>query len=214
MNGIKKWIILGVTLALMTSGAFYAVQADHDEHRKMKWYQKFFDLDSDDDDSDHERGKERKRYQKRYRNDSEHYAKEYLSPVNNQTYIDECGACHFAYQPELLPSASWDKILAGLEDHFGEAVDLDKESKKTITEYLRTNSAEYSRAKRSVKIMRCLGSNTPMRITEIPYIQAKHRKINQDVLQRESIGSLSNCLVCHVSAEKGIYEDDYVRIPQ
>ena len=190
MNRIKKWIIFGVTLALMTNGAFYAVQADHD------------------------RGKKRRRYQKRYRNDSEHYAKENLIPVNNQTYIDECGTCHFAYQPELLPSGSWDKILAGLEDHFGEAVDLDKESKKTITEYLRTNSAEYSRAKRSVKIMRCLGSNTPMRIIEIPYIQAKHRKINQDVYQRESIGSLSNCSACHVTAEKGIYEDDYVKIPQ
>ena len=212
MNRIKKWIIFGVTLALMTNGAFYAVHADQDEHRKMKWYQKFFDLDSDDDD--HERGRKRRRYQKRRRNDSEHYEKEYLTPVNNQTYIDECGACHFAYQPELLPSGSWDKIFAGLEDHFGETVDLDKESKKTITEYLKTNSAEHSRAKRSVKIMRSLGSNTPMRITEIPYIQAKHRKINQDVLQRESIGSLSNCSACHVTAEKGIYEDDDVKIPQ
>ena len=52
MNGIKKWIILGVTLALMTNGAFYAVKADYDEHRKMRWYQKFFDSDSDDNDSD------------------------------------------------------------------------------------------------------------------------------------------------------------------
>lgn len=215
MNGIKKWLIFGMALVLMTNGAFYAAWADHDEYRKKRWYQNIFDWDGDDDDdSNHERGKKRKRYQKRSRDDSDHYAKEYLTPVNNQTYFDECGACHFAYQPGLLPSESWDKILTGLEDHFGETVDLDKQSKKTITEYLKTNSAEHSRAKRSVKIMRSLGSNTPMRITDLPYIQAKHRKISQDVLQRESIGSLSNCSVCHVSAEKGIYEDDYVRIPQ
>ena len=214
MNGIKKWLIFGMAFLLITNGIFYAARADHGEYKKKRWYQNFFDLDSDDNDSDHERGKKRKRYQKRYRNDSEHYEKEYLTPVNNQIYIDECGACHLTYQPGLLPSESWDKILAGLEDHFGETVDLDKEYKKTITEYLKTNSAEHSRAKRSVKIMSCLGNNTPMRITEIPYIQAKHRKISQDVIQRESIGSLSNCLVCHVSAEKGIYEDDYVRIPQ
>ena len=62
--------------------------------------------------------------------------------------------------------------------------------------------------------MRSLGNNTPIRITEIPYIQAKHRKINQDVFQWESIGSLSNCSACHVTAEKGIYEDDDVKIPQ
>jgi hypothetical protein len=214
MNGIKKWLIFGMALLLMTSGLFYAARADHDEHKKKRWCQNFFDLDSDDNDSDHERGKKRKRYQKRYRNDSEHYAKEYLTPVNNQTYFDECGACHFAYQPELLPSGSWDKILAGLEDHFGETIELDPDSKRVIAEYLKVNAAEHSRAKRSVKIMSSLGSNTPMRITEIPYIQAKHRKIYQDVLQRESISSLSNCSACHVIAEKGIYEDDYVRIPQ
>ena len=212
MNGMKNLIIFTIALLLMTNGAFYDVLAGHGEYKNKRWYKKIFDWDDDDDD--HERGGKRRRYQKRLRNDSEHDEREYLSPVNNQTYIDECGACHFAYQPELLPSGSWDKILAGLGDHFGETVDIDKESKKTINEYLKTNSAEHSRAKRAVKIMRSLGSNTPMRITEIPYIQAKHRKINQDVLQRESIGSLSNCSACHVSAGKGIYEDDYVRIPQ
>jgi hypothetical protein len=134
--------------------------------------------------------------------------------VNNQTYIDECGASHLAYQPELLPSGSWDKILNSLADHFGEDIDLDPESKRIITEYLKTNSAEHSRAKRSVKIMRSLGSNTPMRITDLSYIQEKHRKISQDVLQRESIGSLSNCLTCHTTAEKGIYDDDNVTIPR
>jgi hypothetical protein len=214
MNGIKKWLILGMALLLMTSGLFNAARADHDEHKKEKWYQKIFDLDSDDNDSDHERGKKKKRYQKKYRNDSEHYAKEYLTPLNNQTYFAECGACHFAYQPELLPSGSWDKILAGLEDHFGETIELDPESKRVIAEYLKVNAAEHSRAKRSVKIMSSLGSKIPMRITEIPYIHAKHRKINQDVLQRESIDSLSNCSACHLSAEKGIYDDDYVRFPQ
>ena len=212
MNGIKKWIIFAIALLLMTNGTIYTVLADHGEHKNKRWYQKIFDWDDDDDD--HERGRKRRQYQKRYRNDSEHDEKEFLTPVNNQLYIDECGACHSAYPPELLPSGSWDKILAGLEDHFGETVDLDTESKKTITAYLKTNSAEHSRAKRAVKIMRSLGNNTPMRITEIPYIQAKHRKINPDVLQRESIGSLSNCSACHVTAGKGIYEDDDVKIPQ
>jgi hypothetical protein len=215
MTNTRKSIIFWVALLVMINGVFYTVLADHDGYKEKRRYQKTFEWDDDDDhDDDHERGKKRRRYQKRSRNDSEHYAKEYLPPVNNQTYLDECGACHLAYQPGLLPSGSWNKILAELEDHFGETVDLDKESKKTITGYLKTNSAEHSGAKRSVKIMRNLGNNTPMRITDLPCIQAKHRKISQDVLRRESIGSLSNCSACHVSAEKGIYEDDYVRIPQ
>ena len=114
----------------------------------------------------------------------------------------------------ILPSASWGKILDGLEDHFKEFTELDPESKKEIVEYLKANAAEHSSAKRAVKIMRCLGNRTPLRITEIPYIQRKHDEVSPGVLERESIGSLSNCSACHTTAENGIYEDDYINIPQ
>ena len=219
MNKTQKWIILLVALLVMINGGFYIVFADHDDHKQRKWYQKIFDWDDDDDhdddddDDDHDRGKKRK-YQKRYRNDSKHYGKRYLQPVDNPTYIEECSACHFAYQPELLPSGSWDKILAGLEDHYGEVIELDPEPKKAIAEYLKANAAEHSTAKRAVKIMRSLGNRTPLRITEIPYIQRKHDEVSPGVLERESIGSLSNCSACHTTAENGIYEDDYINIPQ
>ena len=215
MTRARKWIIFLVALLVMINGAFYAVLADHDGYKEKRWYQKIFDWDDDDDhDDDHERGKKRRRYQKRSRNDSEHYAKEYLTPVNNQTYIDECGACHFAYQPGLLPSGSWDKILNSLADHFGEDIDLDPESKRIITEYLKANAAGYSSAKLSAKITRSLGNQTPLRITQVPYIQRKHHEIKPNVFKRESIGSLSNCLTCHTTAEKGIYNDDNVTIPR
>ena len=174
----------------------------------MDW-DDIFDWDDDDhhdndDDDDH----------KKDRNGSKHSRKRYLRPVDNPTYKEECGACHFVYQPALLPSGSWEKILAGLEDHFGEALELDPDSKKIITEYLKANAAERSSAKRAVKIMRTLGSRAPLRITEIPYIQEKHHEVSANVLKRESIGSLSNCSACHTTAEKGIYEDDYVVIPK
>ena len=60
--------------------------------------------------------------------------KHYLTPVDNTTYRETCGACHFVYQPELLPSASWEKILAQLYDHFGEAIELDPESIRIIAD--------------------------------------------------------------------------------
>jgi len=88
------------------------------------------------------------------------------------------------------------------------------ESKKIIAEYLKTNAAEHSTAKAAVKIIRCLGRQTPLRITDIPYIKRKHHEIHPDVFKRESIGLPSNCAACHPVAEKGIYEDDSVIIPQ
>ena len=161
-------------------------------------------------DDDKTRHRERKR--ERHRGD-DHYEGN-LKQVNNPTYKEACGVCHFVYQPELLPSGSWMKILTNLEDHFGETVELDDDSKRVISDYLKSNGAENSSAKRTVKIVRSLGNQSPLRITDIPYIREKHRKISSDVLKRKSIGSLSNCPACHKTAESGIYDDDNVIIPQ
>ncbi|MCG6880933.1 MAG: diheme cytochrome c [Deltaproteobacteria bacterium] len=61
--------------------------------------------------------------------------------------------------------------------------------------------------------MKSIGSQTPLRITEIPYIRREHHEMDAKVFARESIGSFSNCTACHKTAEKGIYDDDAVTIP-
>jgi hypothetical protein len=163
-----------------------------------------------DDDRDNRR--HRNRYRERHRNDDR--GRSYLNPVTDPTYKDNCGGCHFAYQPELLPSASWKKILDGVDDHFRESIDLDQQTKSVILDYLDRNSAEHSTANRAGKIMRSLHGQAPTRITEIPYIREKHRELSPKVFEREAIGSLSNCIACHTTAEKGIYDDDKTSIPR
>jgi hypothetical protein len=141
-------------------------------------------------------------------------AKIHLNPVINQTYKEACGACHMTYQPELLPSGSWGKILNNVKDHFGEPVEVDAASKGVIEKYLLDNAAERSQGKLSLKIVRSLRGETPLRITEIRYIRSKHREIRPEVFKRKTVSSLSNCSACHRTADQGIYEDDNVRIPK
>lgn len=164
--------------------------------------------------ADHDGHKERRRHQKRERSHSEHNGEKNLPIVNNPTYKANCGACHFAYQPQLLPSSSWSKILDGRSDHFGETLDLDPATEKEIAEYLKANAAESSPSKLSARFLRSLRGNTPNRITEIPCIRKYHHEISRDVITRDSIGSLSNCAACHTTAEIGIYDDDDVRVPK
>ena len=190
MKKIHKKMIFLLVFLLIANGAVYTAFADHDDY------------------------KEKKRYQKRERRYLEHNGKHCLSILNNPTYTESCGDCHFPYQPGLLPSGSWDKILNSLEDHFGEDIELEPKFKKIIVKYLHANAANYSSSKISAKIMKCLGHQTPLRITEIPYIRKKHHEIQLDVFKRESIGSFSNCSACHKTAEKGIYDDDNVLIPR
>jgi hypothetical protein len=187
---IHKWILVLLIFLLSPSGVFYAAFADHDDHD------------------------EKRRYQKRERRHSEDNGKRDVATVNNSTYTENCGACHFAYQPGLLPSGSWDKILKGLADHFGEAVELDPESMNAIDEYLKAHAADNSPAKLSNKIMKSIGNQTPLRITQVPYIQREHHEIEPQVFERETIGSFSNCVACHTTAEKGVYDDDAVTIPK
>jgi len=137
-----------------------------------------------------------------------------LTPLSNLNYKENCGACHFAYQPELLPYASWKRILETVDDHFGESFDLDPAIKNDISSYLEANASERSKAKVAVKIMKSLHDDVHVRITEIPYIKEKHHRISADIFKRDSIGSPSNCSACHRRAEEGIYDDDSVSIPK
>jgi hypothetical protein len=146
--------------------------------------------------------------------DREKHQKEDLTPVNNETYRQECGTCHFAYQPGLLPSGSWEKILANSPAHFGEEVSLNQESMNIIGKYLRENAAENSSAKRARKIQKSLKGQTPLRITETPYIREKHHELDPDIFRRPAVGSFANCVACHTTAEQGNYDDDFVRIPK
>ena len=136
-----------------------------------------------------------------------------FKPSSNPTYKKTCGECHFPYPPELLPSSSWDRILNRLEDHFGEQMAVDPSSKDLIRKYLMESGADRSSSKKSFKIMKSLNGQFPLRITEIPYIQKKHREINPEILNRKTIGSLSNCNACHKTAEQGNFSDDFVTIP-
>lgn len=194
---IIKCLLMALTF-LLSAGPMSPTFADGDRH---DWH---------DDDSRHYRHREREREHHR----ESHHNESYLKKVNHLLYKEQCGDCHFAYQPELLPSVSWKKILENLDDHFGEPVDIDDESRRVISDYLTSNGAEKSSSEIAVKIMRSFGSRAPLRITDIKYIKDEHHEISADILNRESIGSLSNCSACHIAAENGNYDDDNVRIPK
>ena len=140
-----------------------------------------------------------------------------VEPVNNELYQEECGACHFAYQPGLLPERSWVKIMSNksLLDHFGEDVSFeDKGVLNELVSYLKNNASDKSSYSRSRKILRSIGSNeTPMRVSETTYIVRKHREISDHLIEQEVVGSLANCSACHNGAERGDFDDDSVTIP-
>ncbi len=140
-----------------------------------------------------------------------------ITPVSNKTYQDECGSCHFAYPPGLLPSKSWEKLLTAqaLPDHFGENAELDADTLKEIREYALANAADKSDRKRSRKIALATENiDAPLRITEVRYIKRKHHEIPEKMIKgNKDVKSLSYCDACHTQAKKGVFDADTVRIP-
>ena len=138
-----------------------------------------------------------------------------VAPVQSPIYKEECSSCHMAYPPGLLPARSWKKIMAGLDDHFGDNAELDAETSNNISKFLVANSADESDYRRSRKIMRSLGNNdAPIRISETPYIKHEHDEIPDKLIkQNKKVNSLAHCNACHKKAEQGLYDEDGVNIP-
>ncbi len=140
-----------------------------------------------------------------------------VNPVNNKPYKEECGSCHFAYQPGLLPTKSWEKLLTekALADHFGENAELDKDTLQIIYDYAIANAADKSYYKRARKIaIATEGIDAPLRITEVRYIKRKHHDIPAKMIKgNKDVKSLSYCDACHTQANKGVFDEDTVKIP-
>jgi cytochrome c5 len=202
---------------MIISGALFLAAADDDREERSS-SQREVDREERDDDrrevDREERGDDHREADREYFVDEEEQEKDPMNTVNNKTYQEQCGTCHFAYQPALLPSSSWKKVMDGLNDHFGEDVNLEADSKKVISDYLKENGAENSSTKLASKIVRSLRGQTTTKITDIPYIQEKHHRIPAAAVKRKPVESLSNCIACHTSAASGIYDEDDVTIPR
>lgn len=118
---------------------------------------------------------------------------ERVPPVTHAPTQKECGECHMAFQPALLPAASWRKIMAGLADHFGEDASLEPQLAAEIEAYLVENAGR--------------GDGTGLRITEQPWFRREH-DFPARVWQKPEVRSKANCEACHRDAARGVYEDD------
>lgn len=138
-----------------------------------------------------------------------------VEPIRDERYRTECGGCHFAYQPGLLPAAAWGRIMASLDDHFGDDATLDPEVAQGLLEYLSANAANDRRAIRSRAFAAVpVPLARPPRITETLYFHRRHDVIPARMVKdNPKVGGFSNCQTCHRGAEQGSYNASTVDIP-
>lgn len=121
----------------------------------------------------------------------------------------ECGSCHMAYPPGLLPASAWKRQMDTLKNHYGSNATLTPEDEKIIRTYLTGAAADgkYATPSQGNKV------EAP-RITSSGWFIHKHDEISPAVWKRKSIGSAANCQACHAGAAKGDFNEDGVNIPR
>ena len=129
--------------------------------------------------------------------------------VRDSTYVEECGACHLAYPPGLLPEQSWNGVMAGLEDHFGENAELDSETATYLRAYLIQYALRPGQPSRISKFLRNMPEKPPLRITELPGFVSAHAEVPEQLEIKElEEGFLSPCADCHRTAASNIFDKE------
>lgn len=137
-----------------------------------------------------------------------------FAAVTNAKYAKECGSCHLAYQPGLLPERSWRKVMESLPDHYGDNAELTVADQQALTDYLVNNSAERANYKRSAQMLHSIRkSDTPVRISQVPFFIREHREVANRAKGNEKIKSIAQCELCHQKANDGSYAESEVQVP-
>ncbi|MBL8201558.1 MAG: diheme cytochrome c [Chromatiales bacterium] len=127
-------------------------------------------------------------------------------PAPNLAWQEECGSCHLAYPPRFLPAASWQRVMAGLGDHFGTDASIEPAVAKEITTWLAANA-------RKPKAGKPEPVPPPLRITETRWFIGEHDEISAARFKSPAVGGAANCAACHRTADQGNYSERNIKLP-
>jgi cytochrome b len=135
--------------------------------------------------------------------------------ADNAQWRDECGSCHLAFHPSLLPAQSWTRLMSEQAQHFGADLAFDAPTSAALLAFMTANSADLKLTEPAFKIGASLKpGESPLRITETPYWVKKHREITPAEWKQPLVKSKANCSACHSDADAGTFEDAAMQMPK
>lgn len=128
-------------------------------------------------------------------------------------YVEACGECHTAFHPSLLPAATWQAVMAGLDDHFGEDATLPADTTAQLATYLAANSAEHWDTL-PAHMFRTASAAEPLRITATAGWQRRHGELPAALFTSPAVKSRTNCAACHGDAASGLFAPQSIMLPK
>jgi cytochrome b len=127
-----------------------------------------------------------------------------LAPLaQNDAWKKECTGCHLDYHPSILPARSWNALLRGQHEHFGEDLGLDDETVNTLCEYALSQPAESHATPLAWKVDSTTpAESTPERVTDTAYWKHRHEDLSEADWGRTKRFA---CDGCHLDATAGTF---------
>jgi cytochrome b len=123
--------------------------------------------------------------------------------AQDAAWNDECGSCHLAYHPSLLPARSWARTFAEQDSHFGEDLSLGEESLQHLQDYAARNAAEALASPVAWKMATSIAAaQAPLRISTTAYWEERHASVDSEIWKRVRRAA---CAKCHRDAEAGTF---------
>lgn len=125
-----------------------------------------------------------------------------MAVPDNAKWKEECGSCHIAYPPKLLTADGWQKMMGGLDKHFGANAELDAADNRDILAFLQRHAGSGPRH-----------ASGSLRITDTPWFKREHRDISPKEWVHPEVRSRSNCTACHQNVARNLWSERDVRVP-
>lgn len=137
-----------------------------------------------------------------------------VAPVTDAAWREECGSCHLAYPPGLLPGRSWVELLRTLDHHFGDDASVAPATRDALMTYAVANSADVGGQDHalSAAIARATAGKVPLRISEISFLAHEHGEVRPSTAAKA--GSFARCQACHTGAERGSFAEGEIVLPK
>ncbi len=120
-------------------------------------------------------------------------------------YAQECGACHVAYAPGLLPPASWRRQMERLPSHYGSDASLDPALAQTLSAWLQSHAGTGRRAREQPP---------EDRITRATWFVREHAEVANATWKLPEVKSPAQCSACHTRADEGDFSERHIRLPR
>lgn len=110
--------------------------------------------------------------------------------LGQELYLKNCGSCHIALPPQVMPSETWRQLLLDLDQHYGQKLEsIFSPSLLMMWNYLR----DFSRPLKEEEAI-------PYRVKESRYFKALHPRVDFPEPAR-----LTTCVSCHPGASEYDY---------